>query len=85
MGKDGPKQGGDKKSKSHDVTLIPRLKDLGISPMQSSRWQTVASLPEKEFNQHISEVKKSNDELTTVGVIKLARQLVKSVFLLTEF
>ena len=56
-----------------DVT--PSLKDLGIERIQSHRWQAVASLPEKEFEKHIAEVRKSNEELTTVGVIKLARDL----------
>jgi len=67
------KHGGDRKSSSPDVTL----KDLGIERMQSSRWQAVAGLPEKEFERHIQEVKKSNEELTTVGVIRLARELQK--------
>src|SRR3990167_6139697 len=52
------------------------LKELGIERIQSHRWQAVASLPEKEFEKHIEEVKKSNEELTTIGVIKLARELI---------
>jgi len=31
--------GGDRKSKSHDVTVAPSLVDLGITKMQSSRWR----------------------------------------------
>ena len=32
-------KGGDRKSKSHDVTLIkPELSELGIKPMESSRY-----------------------------------------------
>ena len=36
------KRGGDKKSKSHDVTL--KLDEMGVSRMQSSRWQKSASV-----------------------------------------
>ncbi len=40
-------QGGDRKSKSPEVTLIQpqTLADMGISKMQSSRWQKLAALP----------------------------------------
>ena len=68
------KHGGqNKKAKLQDVTS---LKELGIEKIESYRWQAVASLPEKEFEKHVEKVKKSNNELTTVGVIKLARELM---------
>lgn len=54
---------------------VTSLKELGIERIESHRWQAVASLPEKDFEKHIKEVKKSNEELTTVGVIRLAREL----------
>ena len=57
----------------HDVML----KDVGISEIQSHRYQSISSLPEKEFEKYITDVKASNEELTTVGVIKLARELEK--------
>jgi hypothetical protein len=41
--------GGDRKSDSHDVNLIPRLSDLGVTGNDSSRWQQVAELPDKDF------------------------------------
>ena len=63
---------GQRSDLSRDVTS---LKDLGIERMQSSRWQAVASLPEKDFEKHVAQVMKSNEELTTIGVIKLAREL----------
>ena len=41
---------------SHAVTgKIPTLTELGISRMQSSRWQMQASLPEEVFEQHLTE------------------------------
>jgi hypothetical protein len=36
-------QGGDRKSKSRDVTLIPSLDELGVTKMQSHRWQREAT------------------------------------------
>ena len=51
------------------------LKDAGIKHFE--RYEAIANLPEKEFEEHIEDVKKSNEELTTVGVIKLARELEK--------
>jgi len=39
--------GGNRKSKSHDATMIPDLPDLGVKPDQSSRWQRMASVPDK--------------------------------------
>jgi len=71
MLKEEVKWGGDRKSSSVDTTL--KLTDLGISKDQSSRWQTIADLPEKELEKHIVQVKASNEELTTVGLIRLAR------------
>jgi DNA modification methylase len=60
-------------------TVLPRddtptLDDLGISKMQSSRWQAIAALPEDEFEEYIQETKGKGDELTTVGVLTLAKE-----------
>ena len=63
---------GNKWSSSHDGKLIT-LKDAGIKHFE--RYESIANLPEKDFEKHIQEVKKSNEELTTVGIIKLARFL----------
>ena len=51
--------GGNRKSRSHDVTVTPsKLSDLGVAKMESSRWQAIASMPEAQFEEHIAEAKK---------------------------
>src|SRR5690242_2473442 len=65
-------------TRSHAVTAsLPRLKDLGIGKMQSSRWQLEASVPEGAFQRHVAEVKESNQELTSAGLLDLAKTLQK--------
>lgn len=59
----------------HDeTTQIPTLSDLGISKVQSHRWQVEADVPEPEFERHIAEVKSRGDELTSKGLLDLAYQ-----------
>ncbi len=43
----------------------PPLDDLGISKMQSSRWQQIAEIPEPEFEKLMEETKAAADELTS--------------------
>ena len=63
--------------RSHDVTDPPTLADLGLSKMQSSRWQTIAAMPEDAFEAHIAKTKARNEELTTASVLRLAKDLVR--------
>lgn len=62
---DGPAHGGDRRSetRSHGETL----NGLGITKSQSSRWQSIASIPETRFEQHVAETRQANRELTTAG------------------
>ncbi len=53
----------------------PTLTDLGIEKKQSSRWQIMASVPEAEFEAEVAKVAKSGGELTTAGVIRIAKKL----------
>lgn len=41
--------------------------------MQSSRFQTIASIPESRFESHIVEVKAQDEELTSAGMLRLAK------------
>lgn len=62
--------------RSHDVTAqMPTLDDLGITKMQSSRFQAVASVPEPVFEAHIAETKAAGIELTSAGVQRLAQEV----------
>jgi len=70
-----PRGSNQHKDRSHDVTDPPTLADLDVSKAESSRWQAVASVPEDDFAQYIVAVNKGETELTTAGVLRLARQL----------
>jgi SAM-dependent methyltransferase len=63
--------------RSHDVTDLPAtLFDLGITKMQSHRWQRVAGLPEDVFEAEIAAGRRRGD-LNTNALLKLAGREVK--------
>lgn len=49
------------------------LKNAGIT--HPERYEAIASLPDNMFEEHIQKIKESHAELTTVGIIKMARNL----------
>jgi len=61
----------------HDDTIVspPTLSDMGITRVQSSRWQAIASVPEPVFEQHLATVKAAAQELTSAGVFRVAKEL----------
>jgi hypothetical protein len=67
--------GGDRRSKSHRTTLngLPE----GVSKTQSSRWQRIARVPLRDFEKYVKDVKDSGEELTTAGLLDLAKSLEK--------
>lgn len=61
---------------SHDVTgRSPKLSELGVSRKESSRWQSIASIPEEQFERHVEQTKQAKQELTSAGALRLARTL----------
>jgi len=75
-----PKQHGARPSDAglHDVTP---LSELGITKMQSHRWQREAELPEDEFEEHIQAVKAENKELTSIGLFRKATKHIHNVLM----
>ncbi len=63
-----------KKIMFHDGILSPTLRKLGIEPKQSMRWQIIAGIPEKVFEEHVESTRAKAAELTTAGVLKLAKR-----------
>jgi site-specific DNA-methyltransferase (adenine-specific) len=63
--------------RSPEVTSrIETLNDLGISKMQSFKYQSIASIPEPIFQDHITSVMSEEDlELTSIGLLRIAKQL----------
>ena len=59
---------------SDDMTVV-KLKDIGISRNQSSKYQQIATIPEDKFEEHIAAVKESNGELTSISTLRLAKQI----------
>lgn len=73
-----PKQDGGDAARTrlhHATESPPKLEDLGITKVQSHRWQQVASVPEPVFEQHVAKAKEANQELTTAGVMTLAKNV----------
>ncbi len=63
----------------HRETFSPvKLKDLGISRVQSHRWPSIAALPKKDFEGYIQEHKQGQKEITTAGALKLCKAREKS-------
>ena len=69
--RDMPKQKPGEYQRSHDVTVAPSLDDIGISKMQSHRWQLSSELPDEDFEQIIAKTLASDGELTS-GAIQVA-------------
>lgn len=66
---------GQRSDLSHDVTS---LDDLGVSKMQSSRFQQLAAIPEKSFEDKINELKGGFLEPTTKELLSILSEIRRS-------
>jgi hypothetical protein len=55
--------GAGRKERSQPVTV--KLDDLGVTKMQSSRWQKLAKLPEEKFEEKLQRAKSAAENSTT--------------------
>lgn len=74
--KEVPKHRGGRRSTGN--TMLPvrfKLSDVGVTKMQSSRWQSLADIPQTKFDGFIADVIVQDGELTSTGLYRLARKL----------
>lgn len=64
--------GGGDQSTGNGVLPVPRLEDLGIDKMQSSRWQREAAVSEEQFVAYILTCAEKAREVTQAGLLKIA-------------
>jgi hypothetical protein len=67
-------QGGDRTSAGLGQTDQSGLDSLGVSRMESSRWQREASVPERRFRQFLRAAARKGIEPTAVGLLRLAER-----------
>lgn len=63
----------EKKTNQHGAAnaALPSLDELGISKMQSSRWQAVARVEEDDFVQYCKRQRDLGQEITQSGLIRI--------------
>lgn len=73
------KTNGERHSPGGDTTSLmasrrKTLSDIGVSVNQSSNWQRIAAMPEETFERTIAETKANGDELTSAGMLRVAKE-----------
>lgn len=74
----------EKKKNQYDTsagnTMLPALSfdDIGITKIQSSRWQQEASVPEEKFTAFLEECRDNQKEVTQAGLLRIANQAAPS-------
>jgi hypothetical protein len=61
--------------RSHVATYPPKLEDLDITKSQSSRWQSIAAVPDGDFEKKIDEIKKGGREITSSEMLSFSKYL----------
>lgn len=74
----GPKPGDNIKKFHGDTSLPPELSELGITKLESHRWQQIASVPEDEFIRYLRNNRKNGKEITQSGLLKIAKKYSSS-------
>lgn len=64
--------GGGDQSTGNGVLPVPRLEDLGIDKMQSSRWQRASRVEPDDFEEYLRDCQKNGREVTQAGLLKIA-------------
>ena len=54
------------------------LTENDIAPVTAHRWQTVATVPDEVFEEHIAEVRQEQQEITSAGLLRLAGELKRA-------
>lgn len=65
--------GGDRREATADERVT--LDEIGVTKDQSSRWQLTAAVPEKSFERYVSETRQEQGEVTTAGLVRIAREI----------
>jgi len=71
---DMPKRNGARPSDMGLHHVTPSLSDLGIDKAKSSRYQSIATIPDTDFDEYIETTKANDDDITTADVLRLARK-----------
>jgi hypothetical protein len=80
-----PKGSTQKRRYPRATALPPTLEELSISKVQSSKWQRLARLVDDEtFEEALSQAKEQYGELTTAGVLRMVKEVVRPKSTRTE-
>src|SRR5262249_7884293 len=70
-----PKNAGGNPNLLHDEPgSAPSYRELGIDRVEAHRWQRIAAVPIDAFEQHLATEKAAERELTTAGMLRLAKR-----------
>jgi hypothetical protein len=85
-GEGRPRKDGSKFTRSKKTTAYPpKLSDLGITRDQSSKWQRLARLiDDATFEEALRRAKDAYGELTTAGVLRMVKEVVRPKSTRTE-